>query len=48
MSVLCAERCGVIKLLDKRFAGEARGISYSNIFVPHFYIFIFHEVSNVL
>jgi len=25
MSAMCAERCGVMKLLDKRFQGEARG-----------------------
>ena len=31
MSVQCAERCGLMRLLDKRFAGEARGVGTAKI-----------------
>lgn len=31
MSARCAERCGVMRLLDKRFAGEARGVGSCKI-----------------
>ena len=31
MSKACAERCGVMRLLDRRFAGIARGVGTQNI-----------------
>jgi DNA damage-inducible protein 1 len=31
MSAMCAERCGLMRLLDKRFQGEARGVGTAKI-----------------
>jgi hypothetical protein len=31
MSMSCAERCGVTRLIDKRFAGQVRGVGTANI-----------------
>ncbi len=31
MSAACAERCGILRLLDVRFAGEARGVGTGKI-----------------
>lgn len=31
MSAMCAERCGLTRLLDKRFSGEARGVGTAKI-----------------
>lgn len=31
MSAKCAERCGLVRLIDKRFAGEARGVGTAKI-----------------
>jgi DNA damage-inducible protein 1 len=31
MSMACAERCGITRLIDKRFSGQARGVGTANI-----------------
>lgn len=45
MSAACAERCGLMRLVDRRFHGEARGVSsrlpakLSCLSAPHVHIF---------
>lgn len=46
MSAVCAERCGLMRLVDRRFHGEARGVCVCIcvfavvLFVSLFYLFV--------